>query len=82
MSENTNTKRLRKKVNTENTVQEMTNENTTESFVMIMPIGGESYGFPKPMPKDTTDVKAWLIANGYSERLMEILGKQFTYEVK
>jgi hypothetical protein len=82
MSENTSTRRTRKRANTENTTQQMVNENTMDSFVMIMPVGGESYGFPKPMPKDTTDVKAWLIANGYSERLMEILGKQFTYEVK
>jgi hypothetical protein len=101
MSENTNTKRSRKRIN-ENNIQQMVNEinenientftlsvnkteeeaNTTEPFVMIMPIGGESYGFPKPMPKNTTDVKTWLINNGYSERLMEILGNQFTYEIK
>jgi len=43
----------------------------------IDPPEGWKYGFPKVLPKDTVDVRAWLIEEGYPKDLIESYGKQF-----
>lgn len=43
----------------------------------IDPPGGWQYGFPKPIPDNVDDVKAWLIANSYPESEIASLGEHF-----
>jgi hypothetical protein len=43
----------------------------------IDPPSGWMFGFPKPIPKDTKDVREWLIQNGYPEGLIDELGDHF-----
>jgi hypothetical protein len=43
----------------------------------IDPPSGWKFGFPKPIPKDTKDVREWLIQNGYPEKLITELGDHF-----
>lgn len=38
---------------------------------MIDPPSGWMWGFPKEIPEDVTDINAWLIKNGYPEKLIE-----------
>ena len=44
---------------------------------MIDPPSGWKYGFPKELPKDTTDVLAWLVENGYPQKEIDRLGDNF-----
>lgn len=43
----------------------------------IDPPEGWRYGFPKEIPEDVDDTKAWLIANGYPKKEIEALGDSF-----
>ena len=43
----------------------------------IDPPSGWKFGFPKPIPKDTKDVRGWLIQNDYPEKLIDELGDHF-----
>jgi hypothetical protein len=42
--------------------------------LMIDPPSGWRYGFPKPMPPEVTDVKKWLVDNGYPQSMIDSLG--------
>lgn len=46
---------------------------------IIDPPSGWLYGFPKEIPEDIKDVKAWLIQNGYPMKEIEAFGDAFTY---
>jgi hypothetical protein len=43
----------------------------------IDPPSGWKYGFPKQIPDDVTDVKDWLVKNGYPEFEIKALGDYF-----
>ena len=45
----------------------------------IDPPSGWMYGFPKPIPEYISDIRAWLITNGYPEEEIESWGDNFTY---
>lgn len=45
----------------------------------IDPPSGWQYGFPKVLPKDVVDIKAWLVQNGYPQREIDSCGKYFYY---
>lgn len=45
----------------------------------IDPPSGWQYGFPKVLPKDVVNVKAWLVQNGYPQREIDSCGKYFYY---
>jgi len=45
--------------------------------LMVDPPEGWKYGFPKAIPLGTTDVMAWLIEQGYPQKLMDELGDNF-----
>ena len=40
---------------------------TKHTVTMIDPPEGWRYGFPKRLPDDVTDMRKWLIENGYPE---------------
>jgi len=44
---------------------------------VIDPPSGWKYGFPKFLPDYVTDVKAWLVEQGYPAREIEACGKHF-----
>lgn len=44
---------------------------------MVDPPSGWLYGFPKEMPPDVTDTKAWLIANDYPQEEIDSYGEYF-----
>lgn len=44
----------------------------------IDPPSGWKYGFPKQIPDDVTDVKDWLVKNGYPESEIKALGDYFS----
>jgi hypothetical protein len=46
---------------------------------MIDPPNGYRYGFPKPMPNDVTNVKEWLVENGYPKSEIDKYGEWFYY---
>lgn len=48
---------------------------------MIDPPKGWWYGFPKPIPETETDVRAWLVKEGYPQQLIDELGDQFHVRV-
>jgi len=43
----------------------------------IDPPEGWKYGFPKPIPEDVDDTRAWLVANGYPQKKIDELGDYF-----
>ncbi len=45
--------------------------------LMVDPPEGWKYGFPKAIPLGTADVMAWLIEQGYPQKLMDELGDNF-----
>lgn len=52
-------------------------EQPTVKTVLVDPPEGWRYGFPKPMPVDTADVTAWLVKNGYPQKMIILLGDHF-----
>jgi hypothetical protein len=44
---------------------------------MIDPPSGWQYGFPKVIPDGVEDVTAWLVENGYPQRIIDECGKHF-----
>ena len=44
---------------------------------MIDPPSGWQYGFPKVLPDGVTNVKKWLIEQGYPKKLIDELGDSF-----
>lgn len=46
---------------------------------IIDPPSGWLYGFPKEIPEDVTDVRGWLVQNGYPMEELEAFGDTFTY---
>ena len=44
---------------------------------MIDPPNGWLYGFPKQLPDNTSDVKAWLVENGYPQSEIDAYGEHF-----
>jgi hypothetical protein len=47
-------------------------------MTMIDPPSGWKYGFPKPIPEDRIkDAKAWLVEEGYPQKLIDELGQYF-----
>ena len=50
---------------------------TSEINLVVDPPYGWHYGFPKIMPKDVQDTKAWLVANGYPQKLIDEYGEHF-----
>lgn len=48
---------------------------------MIDPPMGWACGFPKEFPDGVTDVKKWLVDNGYPESLIITLGEGFHYRI-
>ena len=44
---------------------------------MIDPPSGWQYGFPKVLPEGITDVKKWLIEQGYPKEIIKELGDSF-----
>lgn len=49
------------------------------SNTYIDPPSGWKYGFPKILPADVTDIRRWLIDNGYPERDIELALKYSRY---
>jgi microsomal dipeptidase-like Zn-dependent dipeptidase len=45
--------------------------------LMCDPPSGWKYGFPKPIPEDVEDIKAWLVENGYPQEEIDKCGKHF-----
>lgn len=43
----------------------------------IDPPEGWKYGFPKPIPENVDDTRAWLVANGYPQKMIDELGDYF-----
>ena len=43
----------------------------------IDPPSGWKYGFPKVIPEGVTDVKAWLVKNGYPQWEIDLMGEYF-----
>lgn len=48
---------------------------------LIDPPMGWACGFPKEFPDGVTDVKKWLVDNGYPESLINTLGEGFHYRI-
>lgn len=46
---------------------------------IIDPPSGWLYGFPKEIPEDVTDVRGWLVQNGYPMEELEAFGDVFPY---
>ena len=44
---------------------------------MIDPPSGWQYGFPKVLPEGITDVKKWLIEQGYPKEIIKEMGDYF-----
>lgn len=44
---------------------------------VIDPPSGWMYGFPKPIPDNVTDVKEWLVENGYPQSEIDACGEHF-----
>ena len=44
---------------------------------MIDPPSGWRYGFPKEIPENVTNVKKWLIENGYPQTEIDSFGDMF-----
>jgi len=44
---------------------------------MIDPPSGWMFGFPKEIPKDVTDVKKWLVENGYPQAEIDSFDDMF-----
>ena len=44
---------------------------------IVDPPSGWQYGFPKVIPEDVEDVNAWLVKNGYPQRIIDECGKHF-----
>ena len=44
---------------------------------VIDPPSGWMYGFPQPIPDNITDVKAWLVENGYPQSEIDACGEHF-----
>lgn len=44
---------------------------------MCDPPSGWKYGFPKPIPEDIEDTKAWLVENGYPQEEINKCGEHF-----
>lgn len=44
---------------------------------LIDPPEGWRYGFPKVLPKEVEDVRAWLVASGYPQKLIDSYGEYF-----
>ena len=44
---------------------------------MIDPPNGWLYGFPKQLPDNTSDVKGWLVENGYPQSEIDAYGEHF-----
>ena len=55
----------------------MAKKKKQEVVKMIDPPHGWLYGFPKPIPEEVTDLHEWLLQNGYPERNLRMLGKNF-----
>jgi len=51
---------------------------TTKTY--IDPPEGWKYGFPKVLPKGTTDILGWLLEQGYPQSLMESYGDAFHFK--
>lgn len=46
---------------------------------IIDPPTGWKYGFPKPIPEDVRDLRAWLVEQGYPECDLELALKYSRY---
>lgn len=44
---------------------------------IIDPPSGWRYGFPKEIPENITDVRAWLVKNGYPQSEIDACGEHF-----
>lgn len=44
---------------------------------MIDPPAGWKYGFPKALPENVTDVRGWLVENGYPQKEIDACGDHF-----
>lgn len=47
------------------------------SITYIDPPNGWIYGFPKKLPDGVTDVKAWLVEQGYPREQIDNMGDSF-----
>lgn len=45
--------------------------------MMCDPPSGWKYGFPKPIPEEVKDVKAWLVSEGYPQAMIDSMPKHF-----